>query len=360
MFIAASPDFHRVYFQSSDQLSDDAPADGGLYVYDVVTGQLRFSNPDNSPASISPPTFGRNGLVRVSDDGSYLYFVSPKVLAPGGVEGARNLYLQHDESPRRLVAILAEGDLEVAVSADANAQAFYPAYTASQLSEDGTKLLFVSEAALGGAQPNGHPQAYLYDAAADSVRCVSCRPGGELSQGDTTLAVSTNDYRVATQQLSRDGRTMIFTTTDRLLPQDSNGVADVYEYRDGELSLVSSGTSRSPSIGIGISGDGVNAYFVTAQSLASSDIDGGLRDIYDARIDGGFRESVTGESCAGSECQGSRSDPPAALAPTSALLAGSGNAAGRRTCAKGRKAVRAKGKVRCVKKRSRSERRQSR
>ena len=115
-----------------------------------------------------------------------------------------------------------------------DAQAFYPAYTDSSLSADGTKLVFASRAALAGAQSDGHPEIYLYDASVDSLRCISCRPGGEPTQGDATLRVTTNDYRLpVSRAISADGRTVAFTTSDRLLPADNNGIDDVYGYGDG-------------------------------------------------------------------------------------------------------------------------------
>ena len=86
VFIVASADLGTVYFQSSDQLTDDAPV-GAVYVYDVSSGGLRFSNPDGSP-SVAPTEFGSDGLgAGVSEDGSRVYFVSPQALVPGAVEG---------------------------------------------------------------------------------------------------------------------------------------------------------------------------------------------------------------------------------------------------------------------------------
>ena len=69
-FRGALPDLSAIYFASRDRLSDDAPVDGGDYRYDVKSGELTFSNPDDALYTGS----GTVGMVRVSDDGRYVYF----------------------------------------------------------------------------------------------------------------------------------------------------------------------------------------------------------------------------------------------------------------------------------------------
>lgn len=323
IFVSASADLSRIYFQSRDRLTNDAPAGGGLYVYDVASGDLSFSNIDQSPYS-SSASFGDFGLVQVSEDGAYVYYVAPDVLAAGAVGGSRNLYVQHD-GQISLIGILAAGDIEVASTARRDAQAFSPAYTRSGLSADGTRLVFESLAVLPGSTSNGRAAIYLYDAVTESLDCVSCRPDGAASQGDATVRVKENDSRIPTPTvITNDGSSIVFTSNDDILPRDTNRADDVYEYRDGRLMLVSGGLSKYPSILAGMSADGTDLYFRTGQRLVARDTDNGLADIYDARMGGG--EPTTSDvapPCRGDECQGAPSPRATLDPPGSSLIDGS-------------------------------------
>lgn len=350
-FITATPDLRKVYFVCHSQLTNDAPLNGGAYIYDTVTGELEFSNPDSSD-SANPFEYGRRGLSKMSADGSYRYFAETAALAPGAVEGEPNLYVQHDGVRRYIATVGAEG---LVVNAAPDGTLRYPSWTAAGISDDGRRFVFKSAKELAGANTAGHMEIYLYDAPSETLACISCRPDGSASAARSTF---TQDNSTAVewtpQVLTPNGHGVFFTSGDRLLAADKNKVDDVYEWHDGTLSLVSSGQSNEPSEFVGMGPDGRDVYFKTTEALTRSDTDGGLIDIYDARVDGGFDERAA-SACAGEGCQGTPTSVPVLSTP--AAVAGGNGAKARRPHArcKARKAGAVKARARksassCVKK----------
>ncbi len=334
------------------------------------------------------------GVMGASVDATRVYFTSPELL-PGtepnseGDEaelGADNLYLYDSESQSyTYVATLAPNDVE------ANADPPFPAPVSrapsrrtSRVASDGQFAAFPSTASLTGYDnrdaASGEPDAevYLYDAAADRLRCVSCDETGARPSG-RELAIGINSYPrwVASsipvwqsqtypqRALSDSGDHLFFESTSALVPADDNDAQDVYEWRMGEsreaceavgaedfreqeggcLSLISRGDQDSEFLDA--SSDGKDVFIRTSVSLVPEDPDN--LDIYDARRDGGF-SVIPGPpmACEGEACQQS------IQAPTRRSLGSSvtriGNPARKARCPKGRHREKAKGgKVRCVK-----------
>jgi hypothetical protein len=228
-------------------------------------------------------------------------------------------------------------------------------------------------------------EVFLYDAEANGgegeLRCVSCNPSGarpagrkvgSKEEGKTQVWVAGQipgwEYQLhPSRVLSEDGSRLFFESFDALVPSDTNGAVDVYQWQrasgkaqckeagatfakeaGGCLSLISSGESPQDSRFIDASSDGRDVFFTTNESLFSEDP--GLVDLYDARIGGGFAPKSRGASCQGEACQ-----PPAAApndpTPASSAFRGPGNAkegAPRKRCPKGKRKVRRAGKARCV------------
>jgi hypothetical protein len=119
--------------------------------------------------------------------------------------------------------------------------------------------------------------------------------------------------RLSQRYLSSDGRYVFFTSSQGLVPRDTNGLPDVYEYDlvAKEVRLLSSGTGDRGSWFEDASADGGNVFFLTKQKLTGWDTDG-LIDLYDARVNGGFPEpSAPPVACEGDACQGVPSAAPA-------------------------------------------------
>jgi hypothetical protein len=110
--------------------------------------------------------------------------------------------------------------------------------------------------------------------------------------------------------LSNDGRAF-FTTTEPLVLRDTDKRKDVYEWNEGQLQLISSGTSPFDSGLLTASADGTDVYFYTHDTLAKEDTNGSVTKIYDAREDGGFFVLPEPPQCAASdECHGAGSQAP--------------------------------------------------
>jgi hypothetical protein len=145
--------------------------------------------------------------------------------------------------------------------------------------------------------------------------------------------------------MTNDGRTF-FSTTESLVPTDTNEGEDIYEYVDGRPQLITSGTGTAqlgatgitgseghsetaPGL-IGVSANGSDVYFSTLDTLLSEDHNGNYLKFYDARTDGGFPQLPPRQPCAAAEeCHGPGTEAPQLPAQgTAAVLAG-GNAKAR-------------------------------
>jgi hypothetical protein len=317
-FLAAAVDGSIVYMNSGDRLTDDAPSRGGLYSYNLETDEMHFIS-------------AKASVALVSEDGKRVYFTSPKLLVPGkGIEGSNNnLYTANDEGGDvAFIGTVRFGNGEAAIEPYVNA------------TPDGDHFAFDSGTRLTAYDNAGHDEIYLYDANNGSLRCVSCRPNGEPAEGDAALRIASVEGGAVSigrpRALSGDGSRVFFEATDGLVPEDANSVRDVYEYYDGQVQLISSGTSAYSSQIIDNSPDGTNVFFTTRDSLVAQDIDGGNKDIYDARVEGGFPSPPPPVSlCEGDACQGQAHGAPAYASPGTVSLAGRGNTDSRKkNCAR--------------------------
>ena len=119
------------------------------------------------------------------------------------------------------------------------------------------------------------------------VLCVSCNPSGAASvfkASFTRSAPAVGNYAGGpVVGMSDDGSYVFFDSADALVPQATNGTLDVYEWHDGRISLLSSGSDATPSYFLGASTDGSNVFFGTHAQLVPADQDT-AGNIYDARI----------------------------------------------------------------------------
>lgn len=328
------------------------------------------------------------GLLGASEDASLLYLTSEETLTGANGEGRSptagkpNLYLDR-EGTLRFVETLAASDVASRFAAVNSV----PVFHAARVSADGRFAAFTSQASPFGYDnkdaTSGKPdaEAYLYEADANAgagkLLCASCNPTGARPAGEDIDASAGEFWAAAhipvwenalygSRALSADGKRLFFEAADSLVPRDTNGVSDVYQWEapgaggcseespdysapnGGCLSLISSGQSGRKSEFLDASPSGDDVFFATLSSLVSQDF--GLIDIYDARVGGGFPapEGATPE-CEGEACQ-SPPPPPQAAPPASSTYEGPGNlsepAEKPRSCPKGK--VRRKG--RCVKK----------
>jgi streptogramin lyase len=355
-----------------------ASEDGGRVFY--LRGGDVFAFDAGADATTQLTNAGGATVVNVSADGSHLYFVSPEQLDGGsGVAGSNNLYVWDGETIRFIAVLSADdlrdpsasfGETTLAGWTDAvgpKPDAFVgPGFDPSRTTPDGSVFVFQSFANLTSYDSEGHSEIYRYDAADPALVCVSCDPGGDppsseaelqqvnegLNHAQHQLGVSPVNALSHIANLTSDGKAVFFQTADSLLSADGDGHADVYEWRLGRLSLISSGKSSNHDYFYGMSADGRDVYFETNDSLVAQDQDGGDPSIYDARIDGGFA-APTDQPCLEDSCQGTPSGGPTLPTPPSASVGGPGNvpaAAPPRRCKSGKRLVRRHGHLRCVKK----------
>lgn len=290
-FIAATHSGSTVFLASDEQISADATAGGGLYRYSVENDTMELVTPAFDP--------GGAGIshAMASDDGSTVYFVASSQLNGEGVAGERNLYVW-SETGTRFIATLAPDDTE----------------TIERVTRDGRYAVISSTSSFGGAPTNGRRSLYRYDLTTGALACVSCRADGGLSQGDAVLdtlniGLPSPSTANAGRNITDDGD-VYFSTDDRLVGDDLNAVHDVYEYDGSRVALISSGRGDSHSFVSDNSDDGRDVFFTTRDALVSDDDDGGLRDLYDARVGGGFPGAPDPPApCRGDGCQGALPAP---------------------------------------------------
>jgi hypothetical protein len=139
---------------------------------------------------------------------------------------------------------------------------------------------------------------------------------------------------LGTRAISEDGSRIVFETGAPLSPAATNGLEDLYEWQEqpggeGNVSLISSGSAEEPiePSGVAMSPSGNGIFFLTSQGLVPQDTDG-LIDLYDARIHGGFPALTSQpQPCAGDACQGPLTNPAPLLVPGSVAQAAGENIA---------------------------------
>ena len=383
-FLGASADDSATFFASCAQLTNDSTAisqspesgcyqpGGGspgatasdLYRYEVGSGALTDLTVDHS----DPEGAGVQGLLGISEDGSYVYFAANGVLAqnagPAGDHASRgdcaggvgqqvpgascNVYLYHDGTTS-FIARLTAG----ATNGGQRDWNPYPqcsqcnsAYQNARVSSSGRTLLFAAEDSLTAYRSHGESELYRYAADAGTLTCPSCDPTGAPPTGAASLRLENARFTppglnppFLARNLSADGSRVFFNTEQSLLPRDVNEAQDVYEWEldgtgschsaadnGGCLYLISTGTSPDDSYFADASATGANVFLFTDQRLVGSDQDD-LADLYDASSEGGITSQAPAQTatCTGEACK----PPPAGLPPeataASVTFSGPGN-----------------------------------
>ncbi len=313
---------------------------GDLYRFDVESQKRERLTQDA----------GVQGLLGISSDGSYAYFVAQGVLAGKNAvghtpsAGAENLYEWHEGAtiPITYVADLRGGGVGETDESDWRRR--YSEYQSlaeagegeetSRVTPDGDTVLFSSIERLTAYDNDRAFELYLYDAADAKITCVSCNSRGPATTGaylarkGENTAYPPSRIPFLTRNLSSDGSRVFFQTEEALVAKDSNGLSDVYEWEEGHLYLISSGQGNAEGYFADASADGDDVFFFTRQPLVSQDQDDNS-DVYDARVDGGIaaQNPVAPSPCVGEECNGGIAPAPVFGAPASAVYAGTGNLA---------------------------------
>ena len=330
-FVGMSRDGSKVVFTSKSNLTtDDTDSSIDMFEWSEDTGSLTRVSQGNgngdtdgcnagwtSGCGVAPIAGERPDLDNPIAPGSGdPYFYSPEQLDPDnpGVLNERNLYVFR-EGEAQYVATF-EGDTQV---------------HRSQISPAGNFAAFLTDARLTGYDNEGWDEMYTYDVGTGTIRCASCIPSGApptIRRPDPPEynSITTTSDVLASESgpfMADDGR-VAFATADALVPQDTNGIVDVYEFVDSRPRLISAGTGQRdtydgnaiyPPAYTGLesfSADGVDIYFSTYDTLAPEDHNGPFIKFYDARTNGGFPLPPPLQPCvAADECHGEGSATPA-------------------------------------------------
>jgi hypothetical protein len=242
-----------------------------------------------------------------------LYFLSPERLVEGrGEVGQANLYVYRHGAVQYVASMTPS---PVCTFLENSFGCASGPVARMEVTPNGTHMAFVVNSNVTGYDSAGHTEMYTFDPESGRLTCASCRPDGQPPTSEV-LASQNGAF------LTNDGR-VFFSTDDSLVPKDTDGVEDVYEFTEGRPQLISAGTGtalhgydgyatlESATGLVGVSADGTDAYFSTIDTLVSQDHNGSRPKIYDARVGGGFPAERTPPDCeAADECHGPSSSPP--------------------------------------------------
>jgi hypothetical protein len=416
VFQGASQDGKRVFFLTEQEL---LPGRKGMNLY-----EYDFNGPEHgkivlvSGGSSEPDV---QSVVRISQDGSHVYFVAKSVLTIGkNAEGkepeaeADNLYAyepdpakagssrvvfvaklltkteettleSEEEAERHLVGERSEqaglSAFDEALSRGASFEEAFLEYSEAfsraeqalrgtlgptgtlaedrsvwsaedrrpaQATSDGRFLVFPSSADLTADDTSSVPQLFEYDAQAERLTRVSIGRGGTYNSDGNTRAFHDapqislqhfSQWDLPTEAefhlaLSPDGSTVLFTSAAELAPGAVSGQSSVFEYRDGNVYLVSGGRDASvTSNGAAVQLYGLaagtepqmrDAFFTTTDPLVPQQGDSNM-NLYDARMDGGFPAPALAPGCLGETCRGTTGVAPQLGGAGSATQAGGDN-----------------------------------
>jgi NHL repeat len=325
-FKAATADGSKVFFFDESKLTAGSTAAAGepdLYECELGEGASKCELTDLTVAKAGEHADVQSVFLP-SRDSSHVYFVAQGVLAANKreyeyVDAAGNNHKVVEEAQRGHENLyLYQGG---AITFIANELGLGSRASASP---DGMWFGLPTSKSLTGYSA-GHPvgEVFLYDAAAGQIVCASCNPSGEAPVSDGA------GLEESARRPISDGGRVFFETVEALVPSDTNGGIDIYEYEDGHVYLISSGTSPSEVNLEGASESGDDVFFRSTQQLVPQDTRGGEYVIYDARVDGGFAEPSSPPPCTTADaCREAPSPQPLIFgAPSSQTFSGPGNLA---------------------------------
>ncbi len=372
-FKGASEEGSRVFFTTRAPLvGEDKDSGNDLYMATIgcPVGEPECEVAKREVTSLTQISHDRaageaaevQGVVKLAQDGSRIYFVAHGVLGEGAnpegqapAAGADNLYVyepdpEHEGQDRTVfVADLCSGpgvsgkaqDVRCPANlesvAERNDDALWTVGSKAQSTADGGFLVFSTYGQLSRGDTDTARDIYRYDAETGLLNRVSIGEDGADANGNnsafdatlgdngSTSAFVIDQYEMNDRAISKDGSRIAFTTAEPLSERATNGLGNVYEWyeepgeTEGKVALISSGSSPTADDRISpvITPSGRDIFFTTAAGLVPQDTDGET-DVYDARVDGGFPPApAEPRECSGDACQGPLTNPAPLLVPGS-------------------------------------------
>lgn len=372
-FVGASSDGAKVFFLTQAKLVvGDEDTTTQLYMAKIgcpesesecpvsrreVTELRRVSTP------VTGSTANVQGLIAMDPGASHLYFVARGVLSKvnsqgqAPVDGADNLYVYDSNTQTTtFIASLCSGEARSGERPDAHCPANWHVRGNSrvedsdeqlwqgtepnaQVTGDGQFFIFTSYAQLTSDDTDNATDIYRYAVNTDHLTRVSVAEAGYEANGnqldeagkenaDAHIGPNTTGHPLAWEQellrtraISEDGSRIVLRSAAPLSPDAKNGLTNAYEWHDGIVSLVSSGSDEQPTgegLELAISPSGHDIFFMTVQKLLPQDTDETF-DLYDARL--GPPEfpvpAPVKKPCSPEACQGPLTNPAPLLVPGS-------------------------------------------
>ncbi|MCL5107597.1 MAG: hypothetical protein M1401_01725 [Chloroflexi bacterium] len=291
---AVSADGRFVAFQSyaGNLVPGDTNGYADIFVHDRATGQTGRV----SVATNGSQANGHSYAPSISADGRYVVFYSQ---ADNLVENDGNAYndvFLHDRQTGTTsrVSVAAGGGPPDGGSAD------------PKISADGRYVVFSSLAGnlLAEYQSRTLSRIFVFDGATGQTSLVSAGPDGSTANG--------HSYRPS---LSADGRYVAFdSVATNLVPEDSNGTADVFVYdrTTGQTVRASLGTGGAQADGASLTADiSPDGRYVAFQSSATNLVAGdtnGAADVFVRDLQAGQTSRVS-LSSGGGQASASSASP---------------------------------------------------
>jgi hypothetical protein len=289
-YLGASEDGRFVEFLAEGDLTSDAPQSGDpvvAYRYDALTHELTY---------VAPSVFYPGYPVIADPTHAALYY--------GAADGSL-IYAR-------------EGTVKTIAGSDP---------VKKQTSENGRYLAFIATEQLTSYDNASKAELYLYDSQTEELSCPSCRTDGLSPTGNAFMGqADKSEFNRAFSRVLLDDGTVYFDTPDPLVGSDVNHTRDVYGYRDGQLTLISGGKDPSNSQVATVTPDGANVFFISSDRLVRQDRDT-TADMYDARVGGGIaaQNADSPTECVAEDCRKAVAPPPLVPLIGSEARVGAGN-----------------------------------
>lgn len=237
--------------------TNDLPEATNIYQEDTLSGSLQTVTLNTQlTGSISFFDFVNNIGVGASADTEVIAFESSTRLLPEATEGVTNVY-EWNRGVLRLAGVLPNGTVPSEGSTQPQSSTFFYRYRES-VSSDGSRIAFRSPV-------EGQQQLFLRRDHSSTAL---------VSEAEGTGVTAAENVRL--QWMSPDGKHLLFTTTSKLLPGDTNEASDLYLYTDGpnpssesNLEMVSEAPNNAAGREQGVEGavlgasdDGSRIYYI--------------------------------------------------------------------------------------------------
>jgi Tol biopolymer transport system component len=215
-----------------------------------------------------------------SADGGKVFFETTEKLVPGDTDTRMDVYQRAFDAEPGIETYVTR---EVSTGPTGGNDAYPAQYDGA--SEDGSRVFFSTKESLVSEDTDHSTDIYMRDLTTGTTTLVS--------QGDSSCAASgcgngAADSNFVPGGVVPDGTKVFFVTDEQLSTEDTDNAVDIYmrDLTTGETKLVSQGNGSSPAVFQGVSADGSEAVFTTAEQLGAGDTDN-QPDIYVRDLNGG-------------------------------------------------------------------------